>query len=131
MMHPRGTHAIAFFNTDGNHVSRHNECVSDSEHMFQDVIGGGTKWPTGQERLRSTGWPHRDRRAGQAAHVASLPRREEPAERRLRARDPARRSIVVMRALLCQFPLALMAGQPTLVPPNPSKLLLLDSRVVA
>lgn len=40
--HPRGTHAVAFFNTDGNHVVRYNECVTDAEHMFHDVIGGGT-----------------------------------------------------------------------------------------
>ncbi len=39
--HPAGPQAISFFDTDGNHVIRYNECVSDPEHMFNDAIGGG------------------------------------------------------------------------------------------
>jgi len=39
--HPAGPQAISFFDTEGNHVIRYNECVSDLEHMFNDAIGGG------------------------------------------------------------------------------------------
>ncbi|RPH48976.1 MAG: hypothetical protein EHM91_03620 [Planctomycetota bacterium] len=39
--HPKGPQAISLFNTAGNHVLRYNECTSDLEHMFNDVIGGG------------------------------------------------------------------------------------------
>lgn len=39
--HPAGPQAISFFDTNGNHVIRYNECVSDPEHMFNDAIGGG------------------------------------------------------------------------------------------
>jgi hypothetical protein len=39
--HPHGPQAISLFNTAGNHVLRYNECVSDLEHMFNDIIGGG------------------------------------------------------------------------------------------
>ena len=39
--HPAGPQAISFFDTAGNHVIRYNECFSDSEHMFNDGIGGG------------------------------------------------------------------------------------------
>jgi len=39
--HPAGPQAISFFDTEGNHVLRYNECVSDPEHMFNDPIGGG------------------------------------------------------------------------------------------
>lgn len=39
--HPAGPQAISFFDTEGNHVIRYNECVSDPEHMFNDAIGGG------------------------------------------------------------------------------------------
>ncbi len=40
--HPQGPQAISLFNTAGNHVLRYNECWSDLEHMFNDVIGGGS-----------------------------------------------------------------------------------------
>lgn len=40
--HSMGPQAISLFNTGGNHVIRFNECVSDMEHMFNDVIGGGS-----------------------------------------------------------------------------------------
>ena len=39
--HPEGPQAISLFNTAGNHVLRYNECWSDLDHMFNDVIGGG------------------------------------------------------------------------------------------
>jgi hypothetical protein len=39
--HPAGPQAISFFDTAGNHVIRYNECYSDTEHMFNDAIGGG------------------------------------------------------------------------------------------
>jgi len=39
--HPKGPQAISLINTAGNHVFRYNECRSDLEHMFNDVIGGG------------------------------------------------------------------------------------------
>jgi hypothetical protein len=39
--HPAGPQAISFFDTNGNHVIRYNECFSDAEHMFNDGIGGG------------------------------------------------------------------------------------------
>jgi hypothetical protein len=40
--HSAGPQAISLFNTAGNHVIRYNECTSDLEHMFNDVIGGGS-----------------------------------------------------------------------------------------
>jgi len=40
--HPTGPQAISLFNTAGNHVLRYNECESDLEHMFNDIIGGGS-----------------------------------------------------------------------------------------
>jgi hypothetical protein len=40
--HPTGPQAISLFNTAGNHVLRYNECWSDPDHMFNDVIGGGS-----------------------------------------------------------------------------------------
>lgn len=40
--HPRGAQAISLFDTAGNHVLRYNECGSDMEHMFNDVIGAGS-----------------------------------------------------------------------------------------
>ncbi len=40
--HSAGPQAISLFNTAGNHVIRYNECTSDLEHMYNDVIGGGS-----------------------------------------------------------------------------------------
>lgn len=40
--HTMGPQAISLFNTAGNHVIRYNECTSDLEHMYNDVIGGGS-----------------------------------------------------------------------------------------
>lgn len=39
--HPGGPHAIAFWESDGNHVIRYNECWSDADHYFNDIIGAG------------------------------------------------------------------------------------------
>ena len=40
--HTAGPQCISLFDTDGNHVIRYNECWSDLDHMFNDVIGGGS-----------------------------------------------------------------------------------------
>lgn len=40
--HSQGPQCISLFNTAGNHVLRYNECYSDLEHMFNDIIGGGS-----------------------------------------------------------------------------------------
>jgi hypothetical protein len=40
--HTTGPQCISLFNTAGNHVVRYNECFSDLEHMYNDVIGGGS-----------------------------------------------------------------------------------------
>ena len=40
--HSAGAQAISLFNTAGNHVIRYNECWSDLDHMFNDIIGGGS-----------------------------------------------------------------------------------------
>ncbi len=40
--HPQGPQCISLFNTAGNHVIRYNECYSDLDHMYNDVIGGGS-----------------------------------------------------------------------------------------
>ena len=40
--HSAGTQAISLFNTAGNHVIRYNECWTDMEHMFNDIIGGAS-----------------------------------------------------------------------------------------
>jgi hypothetical protein len=40
--HSMGPQCISLFDTGGNHVIRHNECWSDMEHMFNDIIGGGS-----------------------------------------------------------------------------------------
>jgi hypothetical protein len=40
--HTEGPQCISLFNAGGNHVIRYNECYSDLEHMYNDVIGGGS-----------------------------------------------------------------------------------------
>ena len=40
--HSAGPQAISLYNTAGNHVIRYNECTSDLEHMFNDIIGGSS-----------------------------------------------------------------------------------------
>src|SRR5437660_1207312 len=36
-----GPQCISLFDTAGNHVIRYNECFSDLDHMYNDVIGAG------------------------------------------------------------------------------------------
>ena len=40
--HTMGPQCISLFNTAGNHVIRYSECYSDLEHMYNDIIGGGS-----------------------------------------------------------------------------------------
>ena len=40
--HSAGPQAISLYNTAGNHVIRYNECTSDLDHMYNDIIGGGS-----------------------------------------------------------------------------------------
>jgi hypothetical protein len=40
--HSQGPQCISLFNAGGNHVIRYNECFSDLDHMFNDIIGGGS-----------------------------------------------------------------------------------------
>ena len=39
--HTAGPQTIVFWENDGNHVIRYNECWSDDKHYYNDVIGGG------------------------------------------------------------------------------------------
>ena len=38
--HPDGPQTIVFIESAGNHVIRYNECFSDKDHYYNDVIGG-------------------------------------------------------------------------------------------
>jgi hypothetical protein len=38
--HPDGPQTIVFWECDGNNVIRYNECWSDKDHYYNDVIGG-------------------------------------------------------------------------------------------
>lgn len=40
--HTAGPQCVTLFDAGGNHVIRYNECFSDLEHMYNDVIGGGS-----------------------------------------------------------------------------------------
>jgi hypothetical protein len=40
--HSQGPQCISLFNAGGNHVIRYNECFSDMDHMYNDIIGGGS-----------------------------------------------------------------------------------------
>lgn len=40
--HPQGPQCISFFDTAGNHVIRYNEMYSDLDHMYNDIVGGGS-----------------------------------------------------------------------------------------
>ena len=42
--HPRGPQAVAFFNSNGNHVIRYNEIYSDEAHYFNDALGYGSNF---------------------------------------------------------------------------------------
>ncbi|MEX0744265.1 MAG: right-handed parallel beta-helix repeat-containing protein [Phycisphaeraceae bacterium] len=39
--HPSGPQTIVFWNSEGNHVIRYNECWSDEDHYYNDIIGAG------------------------------------------------------------------------------------------
>ena len=39
--HPRGPQTVAFWESEGNHVIRYNECWSDKNHYFNDAMGAG------------------------------------------------------------------------------------------
>ena len=40
--HPAGPQGITLYNSAGNNVIRYNEFWSDMDHMFNDIIGGGS-----------------------------------------------------------------------------------------
>jgi len=40
--HPAGPQTVVFWNSEGNHVFRYNECWSDKDHYFNDVMGAGS-----------------------------------------------------------------------------------------
>ena len=39
--HPQGPQTVVFWDSAGNHVFRYNECWSDKNHYFNDVMGAG------------------------------------------------------------------------------------------
>lgn len=39
--HPKGPQTVVLYDSEGNHVIRYNECWSDKEHYFNDVLGAG------------------------------------------------------------------------------------------
>lgn len=39
--HPMGPQTVVFWESAGNHVIRYNECYSDADHYFNDVMGAG------------------------------------------------------------------------------------------
>lgn len=39
--HPSGPQTIVFWESEGNHVIRYNECWSDPDHYYNDVMGAG------------------------------------------------------------------------------------------
>jgi hypothetical protein len=40
--HTAGPQCVSLFNAGGNHVIRYNEFWSDLEHMYNDIVGGGS-----------------------------------------------------------------------------------------
>jgi len=40
--HPAGPQTVVFWNSEGNHVFRYNECWSDDDHYFNDAMGAGS-----------------------------------------------------------------------------------------
>ena len=40
--HPAGPQTVVFWNSQGNHVLRYNECWSDEDHYFNDAMGAGS-----------------------------------------------------------------------------------------
>ncbi|MBM4019280.1 MAG: hypothetical protein FJ288_13320 [Planctomycetes bacterium] len=51
--HPAGPQAVAFFDSEGNHVLRYNSAFSDDMHQSNDLFGAG-------ENFSTRGFPHRD-----------------------------------------------------------------------
>lgn len=39
--HPQGPQTVVFWESEGNHVIRYNECWSDADHYFNDGMGAG------------------------------------------------------------------------------------------
>ena len=39
--HPAGPQTVVFWESEGNHVIRYNECWSDADHYFNDGMGAG------------------------------------------------------------------------------------------
>lgn len=39
--HPAGPQTVVFWESEGNHVFRYNECWSDKDHYFNDAMGSG------------------------------------------------------------------------------------------
>jgi hypothetical protein len=39
--HPSGPQTIVFWENEGNNVIRYNECWSDPDHYYNDILGGG------------------------------------------------------------------------------------------
>jgi hypothetical protein len=40
--HPSGPQCFVFWNSQGNHVFRYNECWSDIDHYYNDILGAGS-----------------------------------------------------------------------------------------
>ncbi|NQV33666.1 MAG: right-handed parallel beta-helix repeat-containing protein [Phycisphaeraceae bacterium] len=40
--HPAGPQTVVFWESEGNHVIRYNECWSDKDHYFNDAMGAGS-----------------------------------------------------------------------------------------
>lgn len=51
--HPEGPQAVCFWDSEGNHVIRHNAVFSDDGHYYNDILGAGHNFST-------RGFPHRD-----------------------------------------------------------------------
>ncbi len=51
--HPEGPQAVCLWDSDGNHVIRHNTVFSDDDHQYNDVFGAG-------QNFSSRGFPNRD-----------------------------------------------------------------------
>jgi len=39
--HPAGPQTVVFWESEGNHVFRYNECWSDKDHYYNDIMGAG------------------------------------------------------------------------------------------
>jgi len=52
-LHPNGPQAVVFWDSNGNHVIRHNKIYSDADHYFNDCLGAG-------HNFSFKGFPNRD-----------------------------------------------------------------------